>query len=307
MEPPPLKKQKTDPNTPVIFNTTGGLEPDILINILGRDYHVHSTILKLHSAFFAAFLDFIDKDTARSGTAKNTKSSKFLYEWITRVGNDSEGHANGGWFLIEKPKIILKTLVELADYYLCLPILSQSINNALLNESSDKSFISHNPCQVMALASKIRHKLLFTEALIFVAGLVEWSSIPEFERMEDKRIKKAARTAHNALMAKIFHIQQVLADAVVNGFSSEKKQNKLRTCMSDNISSSLPQYYRNILSAGPWDSPDHEIDSKLEDILENKLPFPPKLNAGDDGYEENFFCVEIADEDLPWDVEESIW
>tara|TARA_R110002060_G_scaffold4952_11_gene7695 strand:- start:593 stop:877 length:285 start_codon:yes stop_codon:yes gene_type:complete len=63
MAPPPSKKQKTDPNMLIVFATTGGLKPDVRFDVLGKDYHVHSALLKLHSAFFAKFLDSADKNT----------------------------------------------------------------------------------------------------------------------------------------------------------------------------------------------------------------------------------------------------
>lgn len=46
---------------PIVF-TSPGLKADVRINALGQDYHVHSIILKLYSAFFRRFLDSPDKE-----------------------------------------------------------------------------------------------------------------------------------------------------------------------------------------------------------------------------------------------------
>lgn len=44
----------------------------------------------------------------------------------------------------------------------------------------------------MVLAAKVRHKLLFTESLIFVAGSLEGGQVPGFEKVADIKIKTAA-------------------------------------------------------------------------------------------------------------------
>jgi hypothetical protein len=67
---PPAKKAKTSEGTdkptmlgPIIFKTRG-LNADVRLRAFETDFHVHSVILKIHSAFFFKFLDSADKTAA---------------------------------------------------------------------------------------------------------------------------------------------------------------------------------------------------------------------------------------------------
>jgi hypothetical protein len=61
MVPPPAKKQKIDnPRSPIIFQFPG-LKLDVSLKVFEVEFHVHSMLLKLHSAFFRKFLDSPDK------------------------------------------------------------------------------------------------------------------------------------------------------------------------------------------------------------------------------------------------------
>jgi hypothetical protein len=72
------------PQAIVILST--GLKPDTRLRVFDTDFHVHSSALKLHSAFFRTFLDSPDKATATSGS--------FQYTWVTKVDED------GSWSLV---------------------------------------------------------------------------------------------------------------------------------------------------------------------------------------------------------------
>ena len=69
--------------------------------------------------------------------------------------------------------------------------------------------------------------------------------------------------------------------------------------MNENVTSALPRYFRGILRDGPWNRNDLQLDSELEDILRSNLHFCRELQAGVADFEDNFFCIEISDEDLP--------
>jgi hypothetical protein len=85
---PPAKKQKKDAKealtAPIIFKLPG-LAPDVRLTVFGREFHVHSTILKQHSAYFRKFLDSSEK-TQYSASA----GTKFKYEYISAVDKDGE-------------------------------------------------------------------------------------------------------------------------------------------------------------------------------------------------------------------------
>jgi len=86
--PPPAKKQKADAlNAPTTFKQAGLGSPDSCLVVFDQGFHVHSTVLKLHSAFFRKFLDSPDKVNA-------TTTKNFKYYWVTKVDED------GDWQLI---------------------------------------------------------------------------------------------------------------------------------------------------------------------------------------------------------------
>jgi hypothetical protein len=75
----------------VTFNVRGQAKEDVRLRVFRTEYHVHSWILKMHSAFFFKFLDSPDKDHSRP-----TPAGGFKYEWITKVDDD------GTWGLVAK-------------------------------------------------------------------------------------------------------------------------------------------------------------------------------------------------------------
>lgn len=67
-----------------------GHTPDTRFMLFNEtEIHVHSVILKLHSAFFRKFLDSPDKKPAEA-------SAKFRYEWVSEIEED------GDWHMIDK-------------------------------------------------------------------------------------------------------------------------------------------------------------------------------------------------------------
>ena len=70
------------PYKPVLF-TARGLTPDVRLEVFGQEYHVHSIILKMQSAFFFKFLDSADK-------SDYSPKSNFLHEWVTEVDEDGK-------------------------------------------------------------------------------------------------------------------------------------------------------------------------------------------------------------------------
>lgn len=121
MAQPPAKKQKLDDtNSPIVFSQPG-LKPDTRLTVFDQEFHVHSIILKLKSAFFRKFLDSPDKaltnetiantgsgqvpttssvapasaPNSTSETITGWKGVEFKYDWISKVDAD-------GWHLVTR-------------------------------------------------------------------------------------------------------------------------------------------------------------------------------------------------------------
>ncbi len=72
---------------PVIFKARG-IEPDVRLSALGTEFHVHSVVLRMQSAFFFKFLDSPEKKEAP------VLKTDFAYEWVSKIDDD------GSWSLV---------------------------------------------------------------------------------------------------------------------------------------------------------------------------------------------------------------
>jgi hypothetical protein len=84
-------------------------------------------------------------------------------------------------------------LTDLATYYCALPAVSRTLSNALHNSQDFIKEIPGNPCSVFEAAAKLRHEVLFREALIWVVG--RWTQ-PHFTELADRRLRQVAKYAY---------------------------------------------------------------------------------------------------------------
>ncbi|CAG8955890.1 hypothetical protein HYFRA_00008740 [Hymenoscyphus fraxineus] len=204
-------------NVPKVYRLPGGLKPDVRLLVFDQEYHVHSTILKLHSNYFRRFLDSPDK-------TGEPASANFQYEYATVVDDD------GTWalepankikdpvFTFERLHLLEKgggispmlegaafealisamynrpykvettedivDLTNVAGFYCALPIVSATINGQLFESqrllfgSADGRHVSSDPVDLLIAARKLRHKRLFHDCLIHV--------VSQFARIESE-------------------------------------------------------------------------------------------------------------------------
>ncbi|KAE8442865.1 hypothetical protein EG329_002607 [Mollisiaceae sp. DMI_Dod_QoI] len=278
--------------------------------------------------------------------------SRFTYDWITKVDEDGtdwhlicagseacifkqsntsleykgdpkkqiDAFANLLLAIHGRPYIIenadqLNTMTNLADYYCSLPVLSRSLDGALLNSPNFCSQIAMNCQMLLVIAEKLRSPLLFREALIWVVGP---NTSPRYQYLEDRNLRMVARCAH----AQILEMVTTLCNEVIRqlGSSAHDERSKQRMKMQylvdvdvdkgDLVPSPVgvlyyPWYFRRI-------SDDTSLLSRylsLENLLENRLALDPKCTAGaeEDELQDYFLCAHIDDKDLPWDVTEIDW
>lgn len=131
--------------------------PDTRLQVFETEFHVHSSVLKSYSAFFAKFMNSTEKDNHAHAF------TDFQYEWATKVdedgswalqssisntninvqryAGDSEQQASNfekflGALYFKSYSIKndeeLKILMEMGDYYRALPVVSQSLYRSFL-------------------------------------------------------------------------------------------------------------------------------------------------------------------------------
>lgn len=101
----------------------------------------------------------------------------------------------------------LQTLVELADYYLAMPVVSRTLDHVLLKKGAFCIDVDYNCCQALALATKLRNSILFREALVHV---VEASSEEHHQCLEDPKLVKTRRNAHDEIFALVARAQETI-------------------------------------------------------------------------------------------------
>ncbi|KAK2625513.1 hypothetical protein QTJ16_004825 [Diplocarpon rosae] len=361
MDEPVAKKRKVDgvdkDNSPIIFSTPG-LKPDTLLVVLGQEFHVHSLLLKLHSAFFRKFLDSPDKTicSASTGSVENAAPrapSSFtfsglpggspIYEWVTKIDED------GTWQLVSKspnnepydqyphtgvpeveisafhnllcaiytrPYIIagaaeLLKMVELADYYCVLPILSRTLDGVMMNSPDFVAEIPDDPNGLFIAAAKLRNLSLFRESLVWVVGHYE---NPAFYDLPEGQLKLIAGFVYGRISTQATIVSQHILSDFSRRYEEDWNSNLDYTYISpigsyvSGMSVNLPGYFKKLHEANPELS---ENCTEIGLLFENRLKLDTfngkHRQCGRDGAEEHFLCAYIEDEYIPWNMDDSDW
>ncbi|TVY44769.1 hypothetical protein LSUB1_G000600 [Lachnellula subtilissima] len=311
---------------PLIFSMPD-FTPDTRLRVFGQDFHVHSSFLKLHSAFFRTFLDSPEKGLPAT-------SCGFRYEWVTEVDKDDTwslvwagsteksgtvsdvgkftGDQNAeisaftiviqaiyNWRFIIRSPAQLCVATKMADYHCTLPSLSKSLYVAF---GRSREFCDSPLPGMYDIAD----------------GPVEQ---PKYLMIKDKKLKQLAALAHHSICRQVLSTQQHLSQEIVKldpEYTMIYQKQELGIMVA-NISGNsgevpsirLPSLYRQLV--------DGALGNELEGLLQNNLALYPAAiglisisftdkpgdwNTWCDDY---FLCLEIEDDELPWDVNEQDW
>ncbi|KUJ24555.1 uncharacterized protein LY89DRAFT_573119 [Mollisia scopiformis] len=329
MAPPPSRKQKNDDvKSPIVF-TCPGFKPDARLMVFDQEFQVLSPMLKLNSAFFRKFFDSPDKAPTNKASSRIGLGSftTFKYDWITIVDAAllaisipedelqtqleslrGDRKSSGIYDLIvafekllcaifARPYQLQDTeqlllMVDLADYYHALPILSRTLDGALINSPIFCQDIGNYCTELFVAAAKLRNALLFRECLIWVVGP---HRTPKYEDLSDQKLRLVARCAHGDISTK-------------DSDNFEAQSDELFKDMGQHHS----EHGEGLIDYAWWfrDLNDkcllHEHD--LLGLLDNKLVLDNMIHtAGGVRFQDHFFCATISDEELPWDVNKTDW
>lgn len=212
-------------------------------------------------------------------------------------------------------------LTDLATYYCVLPAVSGTLLNALHESQEFTDSIHSNPCAIFEAAAKLRHKVLFREALIWVVGI--WTQ-PQIAGLSDRRLRHLAQNVYGEIFTMVFKATSRIIDVgllargpshwltkVRDGIRSSNheeqwKAEELDLCARPQLN--LPNFFRNIADMDDLPGGFEVDDLCLTDLLMNNLVLDGKwLIPGEDSVEDYFLCAAIKDEDLPWNLEEIDW
>ncbi|KAF7903041.1 hypothetical protein EAF00_002943 [Botryotinia globosa] len=292
-----------------------------------REIHLHSTVLKLHSAFFRKFLDSPDKTPAEP-------SAEFRYEWVSEIEEDGEWHivekshakANNNvlsedtfWdmevlvfiemlnALYRIPYRICVTrlfiVTKMADYYCCLPAVSHNLFACF--DQSNNEYVAEHAVKLLDIAYQLRQPLLFKDCLVHVAGYMPPDS-RNHHYVCNRVIYDVVMKARHEVNRRVVEAQKHLMRCM----PSDDRLSLLGHCWEIGVwqtegQLSLPRYFRLLVEH------DSEFARALSDVLQCELRLPCEVShkAGARGIsdQDNFYCARLLDRDLPWDATETDW
>ncbi|TVY18350.1 hypothetical protein LARI1_G004431 [Lachnellula arida] len=367
MSSPSQNPDAEGPRQPIIFKFPG-LKVDTRLNVFGQEYHVHSNILKLYSAFFRTFLDSPDKTPAPA-------SALFRYEYVSVIDDDGEwglevalkrdnqkavpqeaGNSPAQAESVSQPKTTtsqsnngnlkkprkaryerlafsrllyalyrerynvssmreLGDIVRLADFYCALPAVSRSVDSVLLHSPEMIEQIPDSSVTTLEMAHKLRHPLLFREALIHVVS--KWEE--GFTHLQlSPELTHAITIVYNRLQEKAHKVTYDILQATANNEWVRKAfESAVRTLELD-ATTGTARFFRLVYTSWPQNPVSRSLRSlraleTMGELLSNNLslarlaPTPVPIQAGGPGYERKFLCASIAYHELPWDKEAVDW
>ncbi|KAF8865233.1 hypothetical protein BDZ45DRAFT_668679 [Acephala macrosclerotiorum] len=361
---PPTKKQKTgdgDANSPIVF-PCAGQKPDVRLIVFKQAFHVHSTLLKLNTAFFRKFLDSADKavnlPNGEGGSGglggltppeasqigfDSTLGMTFKYEWVTKIDEGGEkwclvsddpknepydlstyqGDIKAETTTFEKLLCAIYTrpyqiegakelllLTDLADYYRALPILSRTLDGALINSPMLCGNIQHSATELFVAAAKLRNPLLFRECLIWIVGP---HRKPAFHDLQDSRLRMVARCIHGDISTKAMSAIHRMLRRGADDWADKWSEKSEVAMFSDLYAQSTSHDPYGVDAAWYLRTVSNSFYSVLNhfdvyELLSSKLVLDNGFHeAGRGDHKDFFFCAEISDEDLPWDASETDW
>ncbi|KAF8853704.1 hypothetical protein BDZ45DRAFT_694016 [Acephala macrosclerotiorum] len=337
----PAEETNADSPSPVIF-VSPGLKPDIRIKVYDKyEFHVHSVVLKLHSAYFRQFLSSPDKSDAPA-------SSEFQYEYVSTTGEEDEegwmvepvGESTSAWHgeytaaedlnRVAFQKVLsafyhrdytidstdeLRSMTTIADYYCCLPTLSATLKGALLGspmfdltKNKRHSRFLESSYELISTARKLRNAELFRECFVHVVGTWVDGPIPKESLdilKQEPELLCLISAAHIDLCRTLLEVNQ---DMFLLIMDLENCESLLKDEGPDDLRRPTRNaaYYRRLKMHVELDYSEYypQLYKKLDILFKNNLRFDRSgLGAGEGPYQ-YFLCASIKDEDLPWETTE---
>lgn len=217
-------------------------------------------------------------------------------------------------FTIKSPDQ-LSRVVRLADYYCALPILKKGFNLSLPRNTNFIMQICGHPDRIVVDAYKMKHAALFRDCMIQLMGPL---GAPRLKNIQDdtlraiaenfrvklkKFIRQVEEDIRNFVSAKIIALKQQPDPSLLERFTKRS----IPILPGDEnfglVGMHLPEYYRMLYNQKEWHP---EIKRLIKPLLRNNLKFgkDAKAYAGEGWYANYFLCLEIANEELPWEVEQ---
>ena len=226
----------------------------------------------------------------------------------------------------------LGNITRLADFICALPVVSRTLLEVLTRSKDFLLRFSVDWMSVLPLAQKLRHHLLFKECMICFAS--DWDqdsmrtraqvlfnkwmlpkiscTLSENTPTAHVRLLRLAETIRGRMDWKILKAHYLVSE---NMFYSEvfrqraceigRRETDYRLANSPSTSTRI---FRTIRADSLLlDQADDQLKEAIDTALQNNRILD--IIAGADQYEldDRFYCADIDDKELPWDLEETDW
>ncbi|EPE24547.1 hypothetical protein GLAREA_08399 [Glarea lozoyensis ATCC 20868] len=339
LQEPSAKKTKIVKQSPIMF-ISPGQAVDTSIIVFNQEFRVSSVGLKANTMYFQKFLD------PSNGSTNKKYSSKFKYQWYTKV------EADGGWCISSAPEdrvsdmtayigdsereekafhnllravfsqqaVIedatdLCRLTILADFTCCLPVVKNSLFQTLIKNPNLYASIQKTPLELIEWALKLRHPYLFRECLIHLLGPFH---NPRYLKVENPTIFSIARVIDQQFRAYLCNVQRDLLGLILEGKASAQFETVWRHHLKGShvlVASTqtrviyYPAWFRKLCTI---DHANEELNSAVKRILGPVLKNCLTLDgsgaqSGEGRFRDYFLCYDIPDSVMPWNENESDW
>lgn len=208
----------------------------------------------------------------------------------------------------------LQAVVELADYYCALPVLSRSLDGTLVRSQAFANSIPTDCLKILPLAYKVRNEVLYRDTLQFAVGNYE---NPLYHDIKPP-LHEIVKLRYNELAAKILKVERRISDELL--LAEEQKSSKIFDMLKDaryfdvdiEKLNCMAAYLREVFEEGKDAGLSEQCIEMVGKLVENNTALCRQLFVG--GYESaggdlchSFLCLNGASEPLPWDTSEIDW
>jgi hypothetical protein len=206
-------------------------------------------------------------------------------------------------------------MVDLADYYCMLRILSRTLDGALDATEEVAKLLRHDrtPCRLLPAAAKLRHKRLFSDCIILSIG--PWHK-PNVSYIEEPKLQAIAQAVRDRISIKISHVLENIIALSTASTTSRKRDaisNDMLSCATENRIEGheeqlcLPLYIKAV-SGLPYQAHQRYVfQDACSEVMVNRLNLYPHVVYALYVLEDRFLCDTVREEELPWDVRETDW
>ena len=212
----------------------------------------------------------------------------------------------------------LLDIARIADFYCALPVVSSALWESLWDADRFGSKIANQAIEdhmeLLKVAKRLRHPILFREAFIYVVSMwhesdIDWRCT---QRQEDSTLVGLIEVAQARICIKIARVSCSLFSALPrNPEIHDAVLLRYDPITEEEDPMWMAGFFKiiakHLVSLGYVEGADF-LEDRLEELLTDKLALGKSFaEAGVGEFSERLLCADISDKALPWDRTQKDW